>query len=197
LFLDDRPAVRVEASQPALSATPRARDRLAIPATDASPHGQPPKLKPLQWCLYSGDILFCVQPGKLPKDYNLSYARQQTGVTLFHVRRVLISNLTVQGFRIDGINAFNSAREIRITGVTCRGNGRAGITVGGASQVEIDSCVLGNNGRAQLLTLPFSETWVRSSQLFANTAPAWVDQGGRVYINGKRVEGGIDRDVPP
>ena len=138
-----------------------------------------------------------VEPEKLPGVYNLTYAHRQTGITLFHVGGVAIVNLTVQGFRIDGINAHNSAREVYLTGVTSRGNGRSGITVGGASQVEIDVCTLGNNGRAQLLTLPISRTAIRNSQLFSNTAPARVDLGGRVWINGKQVEGGIDEDVTP
>ena len=176
LFIDDRPAERV--------------------ATGRPDHA-PPKLEPLEWCLHAGQIFFCVEPEKLPGDYNLTCAHQQTGITLFHVRGVAIVNLTVQGFRLDGINAYNSAREVYLTSVTCRGNGRSGITVGGASQVEIDVCIVGNNGRAQLLTLPHGRTVVRNSQLFSNTAPARVDLGGRVWINGKQVEGGIDEDVTP
>ena len=175
LFIDDRPAVRVAAS------------RLA---------GAPPKLKPLEWCLHGGHIYFCVHPDKLPGDYSLTYAQKQTGITLFHVRGVGIVNLTVQGFQLDGISAYNSARDVYIGGVTCRGNGRSGITVGGASRVEIDVSTVGNNGEAQLLTLPWCEMSVRNSNVFSNTAPAWVDRGGRVYVNGEREEGGIDgRDI--
>ena len=177
LFIDDRPAARVAVDRPAQ---------------------QPPELEPLQWCLYGGQILFRVEPGKLPGEYNSSFAYRQTGITLFHVRGVAILNLTVQGFRLDGINAQNSAREVYISDVTSRGNGRAGIAVGGASKVELDVCVVGNNNLAQLLTLPYSRTSVRSSQLFSSTAPAWVDRGGRVWINGRRVEGGVDRvDIEP
>ena len=110
--------------------------------------------------------------------------------------RVAVVNLTVQGFQLDGINAANSARDVYLAGLICRGNGRSGITVGGASQVEIDVSLLGNNGRAQLLTLPYSETAIRNTDLLSNTAPAWVDRGGRVYLGGQRIEGGIDgRDV--
>ncbi len=171
LFLDDRPA-----------------DRVAVRPMA----GGPPRLEPLQWCFFESEIYFCVEPDKLPESYNLSHADKQTGITLFHVRRVGIVDLTVQGFRLDGISAYNSARDVYLGGVTCRGNGRSGITVGGASQVEIDASLIGNNGEAQLLTLPASETRVRNSELFSNTAPAWVDRGGRVYIDDKRVEGGLD-----
>ena len=175
LFIDDRPAIRV-------------------PVTGET--ARPPKLQPLEWCLHGGFIYFRVEAAKLPRYYNLTYAHLQTGITLFHVDRVGIVNLTVQGFQLDGISACNSAREVYLGGVTCRGNARSGVTTGGASRVEIDVSVIGNNGRAQLLTLPYSETSIRGSDVFSNTAAAWVDRGGRVWVDGRLVEGGIDgRDI--
>jgi hypothetical protein len=172
LFLDNLPADRV--------AVDRFQQRL-------------PKLEELQWCLHGGYIYFCAEPDKLPGDYALTYAHLQTGVTLFHVNRVAIVNLTVQGFQLDGINAHNSAREVRLSGVTLRGNGRSGLTVGGASRLEIDLSTIGNNARAQVLSLPYSETSIRNSNVFSNTAPAWVDRGGKMYVDGHKVEDGIDR----
>ncbi len=177
LFLDNRPAVRVIADHRAAG---------------------PPELQPLEWCTYRGEIFFCVEPNKLPEDYALSFAVRQTGVTLFHVDSVALVDLTVQGFRIDGINAANSARRVYLGGVTARGNGRAGIAVGGASRVEVEGSLVGNNGQAQLLTLPYSETFVHGSELYSNPAPAWLDRGGSLSIDGRSIEGGIeDRDVMP
>jgi hypothetical protein len=175
LFLDGRPAVRVFAAQGAKT---------------------PPELQPRQWCALAGEVYFCVEKTKLPSNYKLSYAHDQTGITLFHVEHVRIEKLTVQGFLVDGINLFNSARDVSLVKVTCRGNGRSGIAIGGASQAAIDSSLLGNNGQAQLLTLPYSEAHIRNTQLLSNTAPGWVDQGGRVYIDGRRVEGGRDEFRP-
>jgi len=177
LFLDDRPLARVAAD--------RRFDR-------------PPELDPLTWCLYDGHVYFAVEPEtlKLPKDYALSYAYLRTAITLFHVEGVGIVDLTVQGFQLDGINAFNSARDVTLAGLTCRGNGRSGITVGGASRVTIDACLLGDNGSAQLLTLPCSETAIRNTVLLSNAAPGWVDRGGRVYVDGRRVEGGLEELAP-
>jgi len=175
LFINDRPAVRVVGGWTS---------------------GSPPRLRPLQWCVHEGYIYFCVEPEKLPDNYGLTYAKLQTGITLYHVQGVTISNLTVQGFRIDGINAQNSARDVYIYEVTARGNGRAGITVGGASKVTIKVGVLGNNGQAQLLTLPHSKTFLRETQMFSNTAPAWVDRGGSVTADGQSIEGGIDDFQP-
>ena len=171
LFLDDRPAIRVAVSETA---------------------GAPPTLEPLQWCWLGGEIFFCAQRDKLPEDYRLSHTQKQTGITLFHVRGVGIVNLTVQGFRVDGVSAYNSASDVYLGGVVCRGNGRAGVSVGGASKAEIDMCLLGNNGEAQLLTFPYSETSVHNSELLRGTGPGWVDCGGRVHLNDRRVEGGAE-----
>jgi hypothetical protein len=179
LFLNDRPAVRVFAAQAAKG---------------------PPNLQPRQWCSVEGQIYFCVERSKLPGSYKLSCAHKQSGVTLFHVERVRIVDLTVQGFQIDGISLSNSAREVLLSGVTCRGNGRSGIAVGGASSLTIRESLLGDNGQAQLLTLPYSETRLAKTHLLSNTAPGWVDQGGRVTIDGKREQGGKDErpsTIPP
>ena len=154
--------------------------------------GRPPKLKPLQWSLVQGEIYFCVEKDKLPADYALTYTSKETGITLYHVEQVAILDLIVQGFRLDGIN-LNTARSVQIKGVTSRGNGRYGIAVGGASQVDIEDCTLGQNARAQLFTAANSETHLRASDLLPLTAPAWVDEGGLFYLNDKRLQGGLEK----
>ncbi len=176
-------------------------DRRAARVTSGNLSGKPPKLKPRQWCTFQGDILFRVEKGKMPADYALTCAALQTGVTLYQVEYVTISGLTVRRFAVDGVNALNSARNVRLSAVACRDNGRYGIDVGGASLVDIDSCLSSGNGAAGLLTSAQSETHVRQSRLPGDTAPGWVDQGGRVYIGKNRVEGGRESvgpdDVPP
>lgn len=163
-----------------------------VPYVPADPGASfPPTLKPLQWSLVQGLIFFCVEPDKLPGEYPLGHSVGQTGITFYHVRGVTVVDLVVQGFRVDGIQAANSAQEIQLINVTARGNGRAGITVGGASHLRIEGCTIGDNRTAQLLTLPLSETHVAASDLLPLTAPAWVDQGGRFFLADKRLEGGL------
>ena len=171
LFLDDRPASRVIA------------DLLA---------GSPPKLEPRQWCQLGGYLYFCVEPTRLPADYRLSYSSLDTAITLLAVAKVAIRDLSIQGFRLDGIQAANAAHDVAITGIVCRGNGRSGITVGGASLVDLDSVSAGDNGLAQVLALPLSEIHLENCKLLSNTAPGLVDRGGKVYLDGKRIAGGID-----
>lgn len=174
LFIDGRPAAR-----------------MPIPSMDVIPD-----LKPLEWCMADGWIYFCVEPEKLPADYNLSCADLQTGITLYHVTHASICELYVQGFQTDGISAFNSARDVRIFAVTCQRNGRAGISVGGACSVAIENTLLCGNGMAQLLTLPLSQTRVARSVLSGDTAPGWVDQGGRFLLEGSPLKGGLDQHDP-
>jgi hypothetical protein len=125
LFIEDRPAVR-------------------RPATSLD--FKVPKLEPREWCLTGGYIYFCVEPGKLPQDYRPTYAALPTGITLYKVHDVEIGDLTVQGYQLDGINAVDGAFDVLLSGVTCRGNGRSGLSVGGSSRVFVTGGVLGDNG---------------------------------------------------
>lgn len=169
-------------------------NNLPVPRIVCShPDTAPPELEPLEWCLNRGYIYFRAEPFKRPEDYALTVASRQVGITLFHVQNVAIVDLKIQGFQLDAVNAHNSARDIALLRVTCRGNGRAGIAVGGASVVNIESSLAGNNGEAQLLTGPYSETFVRQSNLLSNTAPAWLDRGGVVILDGNEIKGGIDQ----
>lgn len=151
----------------------------------------PPRLDPGQWCVLEGSIYFAVEKSKLPGDYKLSYAAQPTGITLYHVDHVIVRNLTIQGFQVDGIAAADSAHNVVLNNATCKANGRAGVSVRGGAQVEIDGCKLSGNGLGQLMTFANSQTHLFKSDLANDTARAWVDRGGRVYLGTKLVEGGL------
>ncbi|MCU0982394.1 MAG: right-handed parallel beta-helix repeat-containing protein, partial [Pirellulaceae bacterium] len=163
LFLDGRPAERVlvEAGEPAL-----------------------PTLEPLQWCLFDRHIHFRPEEGKAPGDYALGHSVLTVGITLQDVHRVSISDLTIQGFQLDGINAHDNVFGATLDGLTCRGNARSGISVGGASRVRIQRCLVGNNGAAQLRTEGHCVVQLVDCQLLDNTAPAIVNEGGRIEAAG-------------
>jgi len=164
----------------------RAIQPLPLPRATAFP----PRLEPLQWCAIEGAIYFAVQSSRLPPDYKLSYAELPTGITLYQVDQVVIRNLTIRGFQADGVAAAVGARNVVLDNVTCTANGQSGVCVLGGAQVEIETCKLAGNGQSQLLTLPNSETHLLASELANDTARGWVDQGGRVYLGLKRIEGG-------
>lgn len=161
LFLGGRPAHRVPVDAAGLRA---------------------PELEPLQWCLFERAIYFRAEPGRLPPQYGLTHSALPVGITLYEVRNVVLSDLIVQGFQVDGINAHDSVFNASLRGLKCRGNARSGISVGGASQVTIVGCVVGNNGTAQVHTEGYSHTHIIDSDLLDNTAPPLVREGGRVYM---------------
>ncbi|MGE0605746.1 MAG: right-handed parallel beta-helix repeat-containing protein [Pirellulales bacterium] len=159
LFIDDRPLVR----------RPVEGDRSPVSF-----------LQPREWALYEGQIYLRVEPGVSVYQYNLSSTGEAVGITLYRCREIEIADLTVQGFQLDGINAFDGVDDCVLTNVTCRGNGRSGLTVAGNCHLLLDGCTLGDNGFCQLLTAGSSITNLQNSQLLPNTAPAVINRGGEV-----------------
>ncbi len=66
------------------------------------------------------------------------------------MKNVAVLDLTVQGFQTDGVNAHDTVKNARLAGLILRGNGRAGLAVGGSSTVEADGCLIGDNGQSQV-----------------------------------------------
>ncbi|MCA9121641.1 MAG: right-handed parallel beta-helix repeat-containing protein [Planctomycetaceae bacterium] len=143
-----------------------------------------PKLQPLEWCLFDRHIYFRVEKDRLPRQYDLTHTSLPVGITLYEARHIVVSDLVVQGFQLDGVNAHDSVFDATLVGLTCRGNGRSGISVGGASRVRIIACLVGNNGVAQVRTEGFSRTEIMNCDLVESAnAPAVVRDGGLVSIN--------------
>jgi hypothetical protein len=157
MFVDDQPLVR---NQPAA--------------------GHAPKLEPLQWCLVRGWIYFRVEGGKLPEAYNLSCCGEQVGITLYEVHDVVIHDLNVRGFWLDGMNCHDNVIETRILRITAQENGRSGISIGGASRVAIESCTAGGNGAAQMRVEGFATVEMSRNVLDSTSAPALQREGGRI-----------------
>lgn len=144
-----------------------------------------PRLKPLEWCLHQGHIYFCyfcAEKNRTPREYHLSYTALPVGITLYEIRHVVIRDVVVQGYQLDGVNAHDGVVDSHLVGLKCRGNGRSGISVGGASRVSITACVAAENGEAQVRTEGFSRTAIVNCQLDDTTAPALVRDGGRVTM---------------
>ncbi|MBI2481402.1 MAG: right-handed parallel beta-helix repeat-containing protein [Planctomycetia bacterium] len=127
---------------------------------------------------------------KLPRQYDLSHTSLPVGITLYEARNIVISDLVVQGFQLDGLNAHDSVFDATFVGLTCRGNGRSGISVGGASRVKIIACLVGDNGAAQGRTEGFSHTDILNCDLVESAhAPAVDRDGGLVSVNSDELPG--------
>jgi hypothetical protein len=140
----------------------------------------PPRLAALEWCFWRGRIYFCTEPRKMPVDYELSCCDLQTGITLYYVRDVLIRDLVVRGFQLDGVAVHDVVRACRLENVTAVDNGMSGVSARGASLVELDGCTLSGNGASQLRVEDFARVWLYDCRLLDATAPAIVRRGGEV-----------------
>jgi hypothetical protein len=139
-----------------------------------------PKLEPLQWCLWEGKIFFRCETNHIPSSYGPACCGLQTGITLYQVHDLVISNLTIRGFQLDGVNAHDTARRVDFLDVASLDNGRSGFSIGGASRVRLDACQAAGNGVAQVRGEGYSLARIVGGKLDEATAPAVVSDGGSV-----------------
>jgi hypothetical protein len=127
---------------------------------------KPPLLEPLEWDIAGQWVYFRVEPSRVVEDYALTHTLLQTGVTLYHVHDVLIDNLFIRGFRLDGVNVNDGVHGCLLDRLTCESNGRSGIFVGGASSdVLIYSTLVRDNAVAQVLRNPPAQFEIRDSEI--------------------------------
>ncbi len=146
-------------------------------------------LKPLQWTRQNGQFYLRTPVDRGPRDYPLQVTVQTTGITLYDVDHVVIENLTVRGFRLDGINAHDRATHVRLRNVTTIENGRSGVSVGGASRVRLEASTTGQNGVAQLRTEGRGELTLQNVTADDTTAPAVDSEGGRIIGQARKPDG--------
>jgi len=164
-------------------------DARPLPKVDANNRQQLSSLEPLHWALHQNHIYFCVEQDKLPSSYNLSCCGHSVGITLYQVHGVVISDLTVQGFQLDGVNAHDLVSNAHIQSSTLRGNGRSGVSIGGASRFRIESCLIGNNGNAQVRTEGFSRTELKDCDLVENQEAWRIERdGGKLTFDGHELD---------
>jgi len=102
--------------------------------------GAIPNLQLKQSCLHRGYLYFRTEAGKSPSHYNLSLAALRVGITLYEVRHVIIQDLVIIGFQLDGVNAHDGVFDGVIVNVQSKHHGRAGFAVSGASRVRLINC---------------------------------------------------------
>jgi hypothetical protein len=142
--------------------------------------GEYPKLAPREWCLFQGWIYFAVEAGKLPEYYELACCGEQVGITLYNAHDIIIEDLNVRGFWLDGVNCHDNVSRADLLRISAKENGRSGFSVGGCSKVRIDTCGAAGNGAAQVRLEGVCQVQLLDNVLDAATAPAVVREGGRI-----------------
>jgi len=118
-----------------------------------------PNLAPKEWALAGGWIYFCVEHGKLPQDYELSYAFFALGVhALQSGKDVAISNLTMQGYQLDGIYLHNVQGTLQLINISALNKWPQRRSLVSNSEVNLQNCALGVKPIAMLSTITASAT---------------------------------------
>lgn len=153
------------------------RDGVPVPRPAS---GRPGDLQPGEGTLSRGQVWFRLDENMPPSMYDLRWTAHSVGLTLYEVHGVEIRNLVVQGFALDGVNLHDGATDVRLVGVTLRGNGRSGLHVGGASRATLAESHVSHNGRAQLHVEGAGRLDVRQCELLNEYAPVLEREGGTV-----------------
>jgi len=124
------------------------RDGKALPEVRLQP-GEKwvaiPDLEVDQWCSWRGSIYYRVERYVEPATQRLSIARRSCGITVFAAHDIVISDLTIQHFRLDGVNVHDLATNIQLEKLTVHENGRAGLAIGGSSSARVSGSDIERN----------------------------------------------------
>jgi hypothetical protein len=127
-------------------------DDKALPKTDVPPNSRElPELPEGHWAAWRGSIYLKTSTLEEPIDLNLWFAVRSMGVTLYDVHDVIVRNLKVRQFRMDGINAHDRCKNVTLENITSEENGRAGITAAGTSFLTIEKPIIKDNGMYSVL----------------------------------------------
>ena len=124
-----------------------------------------PELAVDQWCGYRGRIYYRSEPLDEPQSKPFGVAGHDCGITVYGVSHVLISDVTVQHFRLDGVGVPDLARNIELRNVRMTENGRAGLSVGGSAFVTLKAGTIEKNGRNSVLITEAASVDVKNSTL--------------------------------
>jgi hypothetical protein len=126
-----------------------------------------PEMPPGSWCAFKGAMYFQAERLAEPESMRFGLARHSCGITLYGVNNVVIDNLTIQHFRIDGVNANDHAKDVVLQRVVLTENGRAGLTVAGTSLVAVLQSRIERNREHSILLKEAAALVVVETQLDA------------------------------
>ena len=122
------------------------------------------------WYREGHSVVLKTEPGEHPALQPLDLAREDVGLTLLGVEHVVIRDVTFRHFRLDGINLHDRCHNVVLDNVVCEGNGRAGVAVGGTSQVVIRNSLLADNRKYSLLITELGQAEVTDSEMMRRPA---------------------------
>ncbi len=159
----------------------------ALPEHACAPNAaKRPEIPAGTWCAWRGSIYYHVLPGgaQTKDDVPLAFAVEEVGITLLDASHVTIHNLELRHFRLDGVNVHDRCRNVILDNVRLIENGRAGLAVGGSSQVGLKDSTVEGNRVAQILNSEVAQTELLNCKI----GPAVFEpDGASIRITGGHV----------
>ena len=122
-------------------------------------------LKVGQYAVFQGRVFYRTGKGEDPRLMNFMMPQMTTGISLYGVRNVIVQDINVEHFRIDGLNAHDLCRNVLIRKVSSAQNSRSGMTVAGSSRVVLRNCEVKGNGANSLRIRERGEADVQDCKL--------------------------------
>lgn len=141
---------------------------------------RPNQLGPGEGFLFQAHYYFRAERGKIPHEYALSASGLPVGVTLCDIHDVVIEDLVILGFQLDGLSAADGVYNVRLEKLVSQANGRSGFAIKGSSRVQLSSCEASGNGRAQVWLDDYATLQATQSVFSKESAPDIQQAGGRL-----------------
>ncbi len=109
-----------------------------------------PKIPEGQWAACKGSVYYQANETEVPQNENYELAQRGFGISCYRIRNVLIRDLNVEHFRVDGAKLHNLCHRVTFLNVKFRENGRAGVSVSGFSDVMLRQCEIRDNRKMSL-----------------------------------------------
>lgn len=133
-----------------------------VPAPRGSAEPLPP---PGHWAAWHGAIYYRVEPDEIPSNEPYRVATREAGLFFYAVHDVLVRDLIVRHFRLDGVNAHDQTSHVVLQNVASESNGRSGFFVGGSGSLTVTGGAASNNREASLLLGELGKADVREAAL--------------------------------
>lgn len=123
-----------------------------------------PQLEPGAARYWRGTILLRTADRAAPGD-RVAVSQRRCGVFIDRAARVIVRDLRIQGFWIDGAQVRGPAAIVRFENCRFSGNGRSGATVANNARVEFANCAFDDNGQAGIRVTGFSKARLLDTEI--------------------------------
>jgi hypothetical protein len=143
------------------------RETEVVAEAEHAPSAGQPSPAPGTWSAWHGSVYYRALPSELPPIEPYRLARREAGIFLYGVHDVVVRDLTVRYFRLDGVNAHDQAYRVVLQNIISEKNGRSGVFVGGSSEIVLSGGATIDNRAASLLIKEQAKADVREMKLDA------------------------------